>query len=215
MPSVLPAWQHMGRHSTRTHMQAMSKYLAVLSHLRTNCAAFWHAGTRNRHAIRRYCTQLPPPAAFPPPCSPQVELSYPYPPDVHIAGEEDDGAAAGAGEHQSQGQRHGGQAHNAAHGVVGPGKGFGANAAATGGSGGAGGAGSGGSGAVPVIRVVRSCTEGTLAAHAAAGVADLVAAERASGGDIPSLLSFELGMLALLGLALPVVYWRKIRIRHL
>lgn len=30
-----------------------------------------------------------------------------------------------------------------------------------------------------------------------------------------SLLNFELGMLALLGVSLPVVYWRKIRIRHL
>ena len=40
-----------------------------------------------------------------------------------------------------------------------------------------------------------------------------------SGGIPPrahmSLFKFELGMLALLGVALPIVYWRRMRIRHL
>ena len=30
-----------------------------------------------------------------------------------------------------------------------------------------------------------------------------------------SLANFELGMLGTLAIALPIVYWRKIRIRHL
>ena len=30
-----------------------------------------------------------------------------------------------------------------------------------------------------------------------------------------SLMTFELGMLLTLGVSLPVVYWRKMRVRHL
>ncbi|KXZ47264.1 hypothetical protein GPECTOR_36g117 [Gonium pectorale] len=69
-----------------------------------------------------------------------------------------------------------------------------------------------------LIRVVRSCTENTVEAHVQALAADMAEAEARSGGQLGGhmeLFNFELIMVLLLGLALPVVYWRKIRIRHL
>ncbi|GIL57087.1 hypothetical protein Vafri_12374 [Volvox africanus] len=89
-------------------------------------------------------------------------LTYPYPPDVHIDNDRDEGADG--------------------------------------------------------IRVViRSCTEKTVAAHQEALQAEVAAAVAATGGSLAHmpLFKFELAMCGLLGVALPVVYWRKIRIRHL
>ncbi|GLC52378.1 hypothetical protein PLESTB_000622600 [Pleodorina starrii] len=66
------------------------------------------------------------------------------------------------------------------------------------------------------IRVVRGCTEKTVVAHQAALAAEVAAAELAGGAlSRMPLFRFELAMCGLLGLSLPVVYWRKIRIRHL
>lgn len=66
------------------------------------------------------------------------------------------------------------------------------------------------------FRVVRSCTEKTVAAHQQALADEVAAADRGphSHGQM-GMFNFELVMVLLLGLALPVVYWRKIRIRHL
>ncbi|KAG2483387.1 hypothetical protein HYH03_017739 [Edaphochlamys debaryana] len=116
-----------------------------------------------------------------------VVLTYPYPPDVHIADDEDQSEAKAKADAQ------------------------------------------GGSGSGPkMIRVVRSCTEKTVEQHQKA-LADEVAAADALyggtgvgmvggmgfGGRHMGLFNYELVMVVLLGLSLPVVYWRKIRIRHL
>ncbi|GIL83804.1 hypothetical protein Vretimale_10477 [Volvox reticuliferus] len=89
-------------------------------------------------------------------------LTYPYPPDVHIDNDRDEGADS-------------------------------------------------------TRVVIRSCTEKTVAAHQEALQAEVAAAVAAAGGSLAHmpLFKFELIMCGLLGLSLPVVYWRKIRIRHL
>ncbi|GLI64283.1 hypothetical protein VaNZ11_007504 [Volvox africanus] len=65
--------------------------------------------------------------------------------------------------------------------------------------------------------VIRSCTEKTVEAHQEALQAEVAAAVAATGGSLAHLplFKFELAMCGLLGVSLPVVYWRKIRIRHL
>lgn len=67
--------------------------------------------------------------------------------------------------------------------------------------------------------MVRSCTEKTVAAHQQALVAEIAAGGVGLGLDLGGrrmpLFQFELMMCGLLALSLPVVYWRKIRIRHL
>ncbi|GFR41804.1 hypothetical protein Agub_g2572 [Astrephomene gubernaculifera] len=72
------------------------------------------------------------------------------------------------------------------------------------------------SSAAASIRVVRGCSEsdGTRAAHAAVG-ALLGEGTAAMALGRMGLFQFELVMCLLLGMSLPVVYWRKIRIRHL
>ncbi|EFJ41375.1 hypothetical protein VOLCADRAFT_98699 [Volvox carteri f. nagariensis] len=133
-------------------------------------------GPRESEAIERYCadtgfkellhctTDESHQATF------SLVLTYPYPPDVHIVDERDEGPR--------------GTGH-------------------PGGGGGGGGA----------LWVVRSCTEKTVEAHQEA----LRANVEVAGGALSRmpLFKFELAMCGLLGLSLPVVYWRKIRIRHL
>ncbi|PNH07889.1 hypothetical protein TSOC_005621 [Tetrabaena socialis] len=72
-------------------------------------------------------------------------------------------------------------------------------------------------GAGSLFRVVRSCTEKTVAAHTQALVDEVAAAEKGRGGASHhlGLFPFELAMMLVVGVSLPVVYWRKIRIRHL
>lgn len=61
------------------------------------------------------------------------------------------------------------------------------------------------------IIVNRSCAEATVEQH------DEALAHPGQGvhDKHMSLLNYELCMFVLLGLSLPVVYWRKIRVRHL
>ena len=63
----------------------------------------------------------------------------------------------------------------------------------------------------------RSMTEMSSTARQPQGKAEVV--EGGVGGLPPrthmSLFHFELGMLAVLGVSLPIVYWRRMRIRHL
>lgn len=62
------------------------------------------------------------------------------------------------------------------------------------------------------VKVIRSCSQEEIRQHADALLGTVMGAVQ---GRNMSLFNFELIMLALLGVALPVVYWRKIRIRHL
>jgi hypothetical protein len=115
-----------------------------------------------------------------------VTLTYPYPPDVHIDADLDDpGSSSGS-------DSDGSNSSSSSSSRIGH------------------------SGRHEFFRVVRSCTEKTVAAHQQALADEVAAADRGPHGrGQMGLFNFELVMVLLLGLALPVVYWRKIRIRHL
>ena len=61
------------------------------------------------------------------------------------------------------------------------------------------------------VEIFRTCSEAELKQHSDA----LFGESKHAAGHHWNLLNFELAMFLLLGVALPIVYWRKIKIRHL
>lgn len=61
------------------------------------------------------------------------------------------------------------------------------------------------------ITLYRSCAEEVVEEHDEA----LASAGQDTHEKHASMLNYELGMFVMLGISLPIVYWRKIRVRHL
>jgi hypothetical protein len=60
------------------------------------------------------------------------------------------------------------------------------------------------------VQMYRTCSAAELEQHG-----DPLLGGKHAAGHHWNLLNFELAMFLLLGVALPIVHWRKIRIRHL